>query len=164
MRTMVTLDEDVAAKLQQTADEGGASFKSALNDAIRSGLAVGVPPSRPRPPAATLASRDGAIHLVWPPTRLDVFSILAFAVVAYAAVEREWIMVGIALFAILIAVVLPRMTGPFEVGGPVRLKGELIDHQVRLRGVVGPSQPSRTGEPTQDQPPAPLGTTRPPGG
>jgi predicted transcriptional regulator len=38
MRTTVTLDEDVASKLQQTARERGVSFKAALNDAIRAGL------------------------------------------------------------------------------------------------------------------------------
>jgi hypothetical protein len=38
MRTTVTLDEDVAAKLKQTARERGVSFKAVLNDAVRDGL------------------------------------------------------------------------------------------------------------------------------
>jgi hypothetical protein len=38
MRTTVTLDPDVAAKLRQVASERGVSFKSALNDAVRAGL------------------------------------------------------------------------------------------------------------------------------
>jgi hypothetical protein len=38
VRTTVTLDEDVAAKLKQTARERGVSFKVALNDAVREGL------------------------------------------------------------------------------------------------------------------------------
>lgn len=38
-------------------------------------------------------------------------------------------MIGVALFAILIAIVLPRMKGPFEVSGPIRLKGELIEQE-----------------------------------
>ena len=42
----MTLDEDVAAKLKQTARERGVSFKSALNDAVRKGLAGGSPSSR----------------------------------------------------------------------------------------------------------------------
>lgn len=46
MRTTVTLDEDVAAKLQQVARERGVSFKGALNDAVRAGLAAGSPSSR----------------------------------------------------------------------------------------------------------------------
>jgi hypothetical protein len=92
--------------------------------------------------------------------RLDIFAIVAFAVLAYAAIEREWIMVGVALFAVLIAVLLPRMRGPFEVGGPVKLKGELIDPQVRLRGVVSP--PSQAGEPNLEPPPAPPGPTQSP--
>ncbi len=40
MRTTVTLDEDVAAKLKQAAREREVSFKVALNDAIRAGLAT----------------------------------------------------------------------------------------------------------------------------
>ncbi len=46
MRTTVTLDPDVAAKLQQAARERGVSFKAALNDAVRSGLTAGAAPSR----------------------------------------------------------------------------------------------------------------------
>jgi hypothetical protein len=38
MRTTVTLDDDVAAKLKQTARERGVSFKAVLNDAVRDGL------------------------------------------------------------------------------------------------------------------------------
>jgi hypothetical protein len=38
VRTTVTLDEDVAAKLQQASRERGVSFKAALNDAVRAGL------------------------------------------------------------------------------------------------------------------------------
>jgi hypothetical protein len=38
MRTTVTLDEDVASKLQWVARERGVSFKAALNDAVRAGL------------------------------------------------------------------------------------------------------------------------------
>lgn len=46
MRTTVTLDEDVAAKLHQVSRERGVSFKGALNDAVRAGLAAGAPASR----------------------------------------------------------------------------------------------------------------------
>jgi hypothetical protein len=38
MRTTVTLDPDVAAKLKQVARERGESFKAVLNDAVRAGL------------------------------------------------------------------------------------------------------------------------------
>jgi len=38
MRTTVTLDADVAAKLKQTARERGISFKEALNSNVRRGL------------------------------------------------------------------------------------------------------------------------------
>ena len=38
MRTTVTLDPDVAAKLKAVARERGISFKQALNGAVRAGL------------------------------------------------------------------------------------------------------------------------------
>ncbi len=38
MRTTVTLDPDVEAKLRNTMRERGVSFKVAINDAIRAGL------------------------------------------------------------------------------------------------------------------------------
>ncbi len=38
MRTTVTLDQDVAAKLRLVARERGVSFKVALNDAVRAGI------------------------------------------------------------------------------------------------------------------------------
>jgi hypothetical protein len=46
MRTTVTLDEDVAAKLQQVSRERGVSFKGALNDIVRAGLATDSPPTK----------------------------------------------------------------------------------------------------------------------
>jgi hypothetical protein len=47
VRTTVTLDEDVAAKLKQAARERGVSFKAAINDAIRAGLSDSVPARKP---------------------------------------------------------------------------------------------------------------------
>ncbi len=48
MRTTVTLDPDVEAKLKATMRERGVSFKAALNDAVRAGLgAASAPASRP---------------------------------------------------------------------------------------------------------------------
>lgn len=47
MRTTVTLDPDVEAKLKATMRERGVSFKAALNDAVRSGLRSDLRPSRP---------------------------------------------------------------------------------------------------------------------
>jgi hypothetical protein len=46
VRTTVTLDEDVAAKLRQVSRERGVSFKAALNGAIRLGLSAAAPPAR----------------------------------------------------------------------------------------------------------------------
>jgi hypothetical protein len=47
VRTTVTLDPDVEAKLKARMRERGVSFKAALNDAVRAGLDVSVPASRP---------------------------------------------------------------------------------------------------------------------
>jgi ribbon-helix-helix CopG family protein len=41
MRTTVTLDADLAAKLRSLARERGVSFKEALNSALRRGLTTG---------------------------------------------------------------------------------------------------------------------------
>lgn len=47
MRTTVTLDADVAAKLKQTARERGISFKEALNSNVRRGLEAAGADARP---------------------------------------------------------------------------------------------------------------------
>ena len=60
VRTTVTLDPDVAARLRAVARERGLSFKVALNDAIRSGLDASSVPARPyRVPARPLGLRPG---------------------------------------------------------------------------------------------------------
>jgi hypothetical protein len=46
MRTTVTLDQDVEAKLRAVMRERGVSFKEALNDSVRAGLTAGSRPSR----------------------------------------------------------------------------------------------------------------------
>jgi hypothetical protein len=46
MRTTVTLDPDVAALVERDMRERGVSFKQALNDAIRAGLAPAKSSSR----------------------------------------------------------------------------------------------------------------------
>ncbi len=40
MRTTLTLDEDVAAKLQELAKQSNSSFRAVLNDVLRRGLSV----------------------------------------------------------------------------------------------------------------------------
>jgi hypothetical protein len=47
MRTTVTLDPDVEAKLRATMHERDVSFKVALNEALRTGLTDRVAPRRP---------------------------------------------------------------------------------------------------------------------
>jgi hypothetical protein len=48
MRTTVTLDPDVAARLKEYAHRQRASFKTALNDVLRRGLAAQGPGSLPK--------------------------------------------------------------------------------------------------------------------
>jgi len=58
MRTTVTLDPDVEAKLKTTMRERGVSFKVALNEAVRTGLAAPASPARPfRMKTAPLGAR-----------------------------------------------------------------------------------------------------------
>jgi hypothetical protein len=58
MRTTVTLDPDVEAKLRAVMRERDTSFKVALNDALRTGLSGATPSSRPfRVEAAPLGLR-----------------------------------------------------------------------------------------------------------
>jgi len=60
MRTTVTLDEDVAAKLKQVARERGVSFKVAINDAVREGLRGKAKPAQPfRVQARPMGVRPG---------------------------------------------------------------------------------------------------------
>jgi hypothetical protein len=46
MRTTVTLDPDVEARLRAVMRERGISFKAAINDAIRAGLSEPAQPAR----------------------------------------------------------------------------------------------------------------------
>jgi ribbon-helix-helix CopG family protein len=60
MRTTVTLDADLAAKLQALARERGVSFKEALNSALRRGLSGGDGGSRLyRLPTRRMGLRQG---------------------------------------------------------------------------------------------------------
>jgi len=61
MRTTVTLDDDVAARLKRVARERGISFKEALNRAIRAGLGgeQGAPPAPYETPSRPLGLRAG---------------------------------------------------------------------------------------------------------
>lgn len=60
MRTTVTLDPDVAAKLKQAAREQGISFKEVLNTSVRRGLDSAEATPRPyRVPTRPLGIRPG---------------------------------------------------------------------------------------------------------
>jgi plasmid stability protein len=49
MRTTLTLDDDVAAKLRAAARRSGRSFRDVVNDVLRRGLATRPPPTRRDP-------------------------------------------------------------------------------------------------------------------
>ncbi len=53
MRTTVTLDDDLAVHLEQRRAERGMTFKEALNDAVRRGLAVADEQDQADPVAVT---------------------------------------------------------------------------------------------------------------
>ncbi len=60
MRTTVTLDQDVAAKLREVARERGVSFKTALNESLRAGLGGNARAARRyRMPARDMGVRRG---------------------------------------------------------------------------------------------------------
>ena len=60
MRTTVTIDRDLAAKLRRIARERGISFKDALNSALRTGIGAPTGPGHPyRVPARRLGLRPG---------------------------------------------------------------------------------------------------------
>lgn len=65
MRTTVTLDPDVAAKLKETARERGISFKEALNSSVRRGFERGATRPKPYklPPPQNLGIKPG-VNLV----------------------------------------------------------------------------------------------------
>lgn len=46
MRTTLTLDDDLARELQETARSSGRSFKEVINETLRHGLATGASPAR----------------------------------------------------------------------------------------------------------------------
>lgn len=56
MRTTLTLDEDVAGKLQALARRSGRAFKQVVNDVLRRGLATTT--ARPAPTRFTVQARD----------------------------------------------------------------------------------------------------------
>ena len=65
MRTTVTLDPDVAARLKETARDRGISFKEALNSSVRRGFERGEAKAKPYklPPPQNLEVKPG-VNLV----------------------------------------------------------------------------------------------------
>jgi Arc/MetJ family transcription regulator len=59
MRTTLTLDADVAAKLRARARELGLPFKQAVNEALRRGLGAGTGRKPYRMPARAMGARPG---------------------------------------------------------------------------------------------------------
>lgn len=61
MRTTLTVDEDVAAKLKAEARRSGRSFKETVNEALRRGLLTGAV-ARPRKPFKVVARDLGHLR------------------------------------------------------------------------------------------------------
>ena len=61
MRTTLTLDDDVSAKLKSLAKHSGKSFKETVNEAIRSGLTV-MPTTQPPPPFRVVTRDLGKVQ------------------------------------------------------------------------------------------------------
>ena len=61
MRTTLTLDEDVAAKLKAEARKTGQPFRETVNEALRRGLAARRPAAR-RPPFRVVARDLGELR------------------------------------------------------------------------------------------------------
>ena len=59
MRTTITLDADLAARLRAIARERGVSFKEAVNGAIRRGLSAGTQAQRYHLPTRRMGLRPG---------------------------------------------------------------------------------------------------------
>jgi hypothetical protein len=60
MRTTLTLDPDVAAKLKDEARRQGVSFKEAVNSNLRRGLAAAGPAAAPyRVPSRSMGAKPG---------------------------------------------------------------------------------------------------------
>jgi hypothetical protein len=59
MRTTVTLDPDVEARLREVARERGISFKEALNNAVRAGLMAARGGREYRTPSRSMGLRPG---------------------------------------------------------------------------------------------------------
>jgi len=49
MRTTLTLDQDVAARIQQVVRRSGKTLKDVVNEALRHGLGLTAQPVQPRP-------------------------------------------------------------------------------------------------------------------
>jgi plasmid stability protein len=61
VRTTLTLDEDVAARLKAETRRSGRSFKETVNELLRRGLATG-PGTRPRAPFKVVARDLGQLR------------------------------------------------------------------------------------------------------
>lgn len=59
MRTTITLDEDVAAQLKRVMRERDVTFKSAVNEALRAGLAADREARAYRLPTYAMGARPG---------------------------------------------------------------------------------------------------------
>jgi hypothetical protein len=75
VRTTVTLDDDLFAKLKDDAHERGVPFKTAINEAVREGLRRPAPAVEPVEPFRVKPRSMGT----WPGVNMDKALQIAFA-------------------------------------------------------------------------------------
>lgn len=100
--------------------------------------------------------------LSWPPSRADIVMLVGLSLMVYAGWRQVWEVVALGAALLILGYLLPRMRGPFSLGGPrLNFQGELTDpepdgqvsQQRRLPGDVVPGRllPSDLPESSQLQ-------------
>jgi hypothetical protein len=90
-------------------------------------------------------------RFTWPPHKSDLVLYAGIGVTVYAIVAQHWGIISAGVVLMLAGLLLPRMRGPFALGGQkLQFRGELVD----------PSDDESTRQ--RDQQTAPPGRLLPP--
>jgi hypothetical protein len=104
--------------------------------------------------------------ITWPPQRSDVFALYIAGLVIWAGIEDEWQFAAYALALCTFAVVLPRMYGRYQMGGPEGpFQGVVTASKAAMDAGLAP-KPQPVQPQPQQQPAAAEGTStqeKPPG-
>lgn len=75
-----------------------------------------------------MRNRRNPDRLSFPPTRSDVVMYVGAALIVDAGIERAWDALVAGTILLVVGLLVPRMKGPFSVGGPkAQFRGELVD-------------------------------------